>query len=67
MSLVNRSHRTKNVRMNLRNGDSRKQAGSNRLEISVQSSDWRIQDQAVSMTIRDAKALQCFLNQHLGE
>ena len=67
MSLVNRSHRTKSVRMNLRNGDSRKQAGSNRLEIAVQSSDWRIQDQALSMTIRDAKALQSFLNQHLGE
>jgi len=67
MSLLNRSHRTKSVRMNLRNGDSRKQAGSNRLEIAVQSSDWRIQDQALSMTIRDAKALQSFLNQHLGE
>ena len=67
MSYVNRSHRTKSVSMNLRNGDSRKQAGSNRLQISVQSSDWRIVNQTVNMTIRDAEALRNFLNQYLGE
>jgi len=53
--------------MNLRNGDSRKQAGSNRLEVTVLSDDWRIQDQSVSITIREAQALRNFLNQYLGE
>jgi hypothetical protein len=53
--------------MNLRNGDSRKQAGSNRLQITVQSSDWRIPNQSVNMTIRDAQALRNFLNQHLDQ
>ena len=66
MPLINRSKRTKSVAMNLRNGDSRKQAGSNRLQISVRSADWRINDQTVNMTIRDAEALRLFLNQHLG-
>jgi len=67
MSYINRSKRTKSVSMNLRNGDSRKQAGSNRLQITVRSTDWRIQDQAVSMTIRDAEALRGFLNDYLGD
>ncbi len=67
MSFINRVHRTKSVRMNLRNGDSRKQAGSNRLEVTVLSGDWRIQDQSVSITIREAQALRNFLNQYLGE
>jgi hypothetical protein len=65
MSLVNRSKSTKSVSMRLRNGDSRKQAGSNRLQITVQSLDWRIPSQSVNMTIRDAQALRSFLNQHL--
>lgn len=67
MSYINRSHRTKSVRMNLRNGDTRKQAGSNRLEVTVMSEDWRIPDQSVSMTVREAQALRNFLNQYLSE
>jgi hypothetical protein len=63
---VNKVHDTKNVKMVLVNGDLRKQAGSNNLTLTVPSSDWRLKDQSVSMTIRDAKALQSFLNQHLG-
>lgn len=66
MTKFNHVHDTKNVRMELSNNSPRKQAGSNRLTVTVQSSDWRLNDQAVSMTIRDAKALQNFLNQHLG-
>ena len=66
MSLISRSKRTKSVSMTIRNGDSRKQAGSNRLQISVKSGDWRINDQTVNMTIRDAEALRVFLNQHLS-
>ncbi len=67
MPKTNRTKTTKNVSMNLRSGDSRKQAGCNRLQISVKSNDWRIADQTVNMTIRDAEALRSFLNQHLGE
>ena len=67
MSYINRSHSTKSVRMNLRNGDTRKQAGSNRLEVTVMSEDWRIPDQSVSMTVREARALRNFLNQHLAD
>jgi hypothetical protein len=67
MSVVNRTKRTKSVSMRLRNGDGRKQAGSNRLQITVQSGDWRIENQTVNMTIRDAQALRNFLNQHLDQ
>jgi hypothetical protein len=66
MSNVNRIHDTKNVKMELTNNSPRKQAGSNNLKLTVNSEDWRISDQAVSMTIRDAKALQKFLNQNLS-
>jgi len=67
MSYINRSHKTKSVTMNLRNGDTRKQAGSNRLEVTVLSEDWRIPNQSVSMTVREAQALRNFLNQYLAE
>lgn len=66
MSNINRIHDTKNVKMELTNNSPRKQAGSNNLRLTVNSEDWRISDQAVSMTIRDAKALQKFLNQNLS-
>ena len=64
--MVNRIRKTKAVSMKLRNGSPKKQAGSNHLQITVPSEDWRIADQSVSMTIRDAQALRSFLNQHLG-
>jgi hypothetical protein len=66
MSHINRSHDTKSVKMRLNNNSPRKQAGSNRLTLTVESTDWRIESQTVNMTIRDAKALQNFLNQHLS-
>jgi len=66
MLKINQVHDTKKVKMELTNGSSRKQAGSNNLTLTVNSDDWRLNDQSVSMTIRDAKALQNFLNQHLG-
>jgi hypothetical protein len=67
MSVINRKHRTKNLALSLRNRDARKQAGSNRLAITVNSDDWRIPDQTVRMTIRDARALRSFLNDYLGD
>ncbi len=66
MKNLSRVHDTKNVKMKLVNNSPRKQAGSNKLTLTVQSYDWRLADQTVSMTIRDAKALQNFLNQHLS-
>lgn len=65
MTYLNETHGTKNLRMEITNNSTRKQAGSNSLKITVNSNDWRLSDQTVSMTIRDAKALQSFLNQHL--
>ena len=66
MPKINRVHDTKKVRMELTDNDSRKQAGSNNLTLTFNSDDWRISNQKVSMTIRDAKALKSFLNEHLG-
>ncbi len=66
MKKVNKSHGTKNVRLELTNNDPSKRAGSNNLTITVASNDWRITDQRVSMTIRDAQALKSFLNQNLS-
>lgn len=63
--MVNANRNTKSVRMSLRNKDPRKKAGSNRLRITVQSDDWRIANQTVSMTIREAQALRSFLNENL--
>jgi len=65
MARMKRSHRTKSVRMDVQNGNTSKRAGSNRLTITVQSDDWRIQPQTISMTIRDAQALRSFLNNTL--
>ena len=41
-------------------------AGSNYVSIEVPSSDWKIPDQVVKLTIRDAKTLRNFLNQNLS-
>jgi hypothetical protein len=51
--------------MDIQNRNTSKRAGSNRLTITVQSDDWRIQPQTISMTIRDAQALRSFLNNTL--
>lgn len=66
MKKVNKTHGTKNVNLKLTNNDPSKRAGSNNLTITVMSSDWRLADQSVSMTIRDAQTLRSFLNQNLS-
>jgi hypothetical protein len=65
--MLNRTKKTKSLTLNVRNGDSRKQAGSNRLQIVAQSDDWRVPSQTVNMTIREAQALRSFLNETLPE
>jgi hypothetical protein len=67
MSVKKSKHRTKGIALALRDNDTRKQAGNNRLDITVNSEDWRIPDQMVSMTIREAKALKSFLNSNLDD
>ena len=62
--------KTKNTRhatFNIRRNDVAKKAGINRLAITTASTDWRINDTTISMTLRDAKALRDFLNQNLGQ
>lgn len=44
-----------------------KQAGCNRLSITVPSNDWRIPNQTISVSVRDAKTIQRFLNEYLEE
>ncbi len=63
--MIDKSRETRRVSMRLRNGDRSKQAGSNNLTVTVRSEDWRMQDQTVSMTVRDAQTLKRFLNENL--
>ncbi len=65
--MINKSRETRRVTMQLKNGDKSKQAGSNKLTLTVRSEDWRMPDQSVSMTVRDARTLQRFLNENLEE
>ena len=59
------SHETNNVQMTIQNENPSKKAGSNSLRITVASESWRVPDQTVKMTIREAQALRSFLNKHL--
>ena len=63
--MINKTRETRRVTMRLKNGDKSKQAGSNNLTVTVRSEDWRMPDQSVSMTVRDARTLQRFLNENL--
>ena len=63
--MIDKSRETRRVQMRLRNGDPSKQAGANNLTLTVRSNDWRMQDQTVTMTVRDAQTLQRFLNENL--
>ena len=63
--MIDKSRKTRRVQMRLRNGDPSKQAGSNNLSVTVRSEDWRMRDQTVTMTVRDAQTLKRFLNDNL--
>ena len=63
--MIDKSQKTRRVQMRLRNGDPSKQAGSNNLSVTVCSEDWRMRDQTVTMTVRDAQTLKRFLNKNL--
>ena len=64
---VKNSKKTKNLNLEYRNNDPSRQAGSNYLSIKVPSSDWKIPDQLVKISIRDAKTLRSFLNENLSD
>tara|TARA_R100000278_G_scaffold92630_1_gene70647 strand:+ start:97 stop:294 length:198 start_codon:yes stop_codon:yes gene_type:complete len=61
-----KSKNTRHASFSIRRNDSAKKAGINRLAITASSTDWRVGDTTVSMTLRDAKALRDFLNTNLG-
>ena len=63
---VSKTRSTKGVRMEVRHSDTSKKRGSNHFTLTVPSDDWRISDQTVSMTIRDAQTVQRFLNSNLS-
>jgi len=60
-----KSKNTNNIRMKIVNNNPAKRAGSNRLSITVNSNDWRVDNTSISMSIRDATALRNFLNEAL--
>ena len=64
---VSKTLSTKGVRMEVRHSDTSKKRGSIHFTLTVPSDDWRISDQTVSMTIRDAQTVQRFLNKSLAE
>jgi hypothetical protein len=68
MEVTDKSINTKNLKhfsFELNRDPISKKAGSNRLQITRQVEDVYIQDQTVSMSIQEAKALQSFLNKYL--
>ena len=63
--MIKKTKSTKAVNIGLVKGNPAKQAGSNRLTITVNSSDWRNEGQTIRMTLRDAQSLRAFLNENL--
>ncbi len=66
MPVIRKTRETSNAIFNIQNGDTAKQAGSNRLSITVKSDDWKVNGVSVKMSIRDAQALRNFLNETLA-
>lgn len=66
MSAIRKVRETSNAIFQLQNGDTAKQAGSNRLSITLKSDDWKVDRVSVRMSIRDAQALRNFLNETLS-
>ncbi len=64
---VYKTKSTKSVRLGLRMNHPSKQAGCNRLSITIPSNDWRIPNQTISVSVRDAKTIRRFLNNYLEE
>ena len=65
MSSKQQTHTTNRITMDLTSGSTDKKAGSNRFSITIDSDDWRLPEQTVRMTVREAKAIRRFLNRHL--
>lgn len=66
MPVIRKTRETSNAIFQIQNGDSSKQAGSNRLSICLKSDDWKVDRVSVRMSIRDAQALRNFLNETLA-
>jgi len=65
MDSVRKFRETENSVFFLSSGNTDKQAGSNKLSITVKSDDWRVDGHTVHMNLREAKVLQRFLNDTL--
>ena len=63
--MFQKSKNTKTMTFDITRGNPAKQAGSNKVAISVRSEDWRVSEQTINMSIRDAQVLRRFLNNYL--
>jgi hypothetical protein len=63
--MIEKKKVTKTLDLKLVKENADKQAGSNNFCVTVASSDWRIPNQTVKMTLRDARALRGFLDKNL--
>ena len=64
---INKTKSTKSVHLRLSLNQPSKRAGCNQLSITVPSSDWRIPNQSLSLSVRDAEVIRRFLNEYLGD
>lgn len=65
--MILKKKRTKSLRLAIKNGSTDKQAGSNSLSITIPSNDWRIPNQSLNFTIREAQVIRRFLNENLED
>jgi hypothetical protein len=65
--VISKTRTTKGATFTVCNGNPAKAAGSNSLNITIKSEDWRLSDSTVRMTIRDAKVLRSLLNEVLDD
>jgi len=65
--VISKTRTTKGATFTVCNGNPAKSAGSNSLNITIKSEDWRLSDSTVRMTIRDAKVLRSLLNEVLDD
>ena len=60
-----KTHTTKNLSFTIDTDKKSKQAGCNYVEIRVASKDWRVGEQTIKVSHREAKAIRDFLNRQL--
>ena len=61
-----KTHTTKNLSFTIDTDNKSKKAGSNYVEIKVASKDWRVGEQVIKVSHREARAIRDFLNRQLS-